>query len=156
MNNLKDQTKISVDLGRPAMLALLQKGWVDAADVARLRRDIFCDRSMSRIEVEDLFGLDAIVRPDLEAWVEFFVEAVTDHLVWDQRPTGVLEESQARWLIEKVDASKTGASFAVLVNILDDAHRVPGWFENAVKARALAEWPGLMTSVNGSAPAHSA
>lgn len=136
-----------VEQGRPAILALLRKGQVDAADVARLRREIFRDRSLSRIEVEDLMGLDAVLRPENEAWTEFFVEAVTDHLVWDVRPTGMLEEEQARWLIDKVDAARTLASFAVLIAILEEAHRVPRWFEDAVRHRAVTAWPILSATL---------
>ena len=146
MSNKPQQSQKNVDQGRPAMLALLQKGQVDAADITTLRREIFCDRSLSRIEIEDLFGVDAVVRPNHDAWVEFFVEVVTDHLVWDLRPTGIINEAQARWVIEKVDASRTAASFALLVNILDEAHQVPLWFAGAVRARAVANWPGLRAS----------
>ncbi len=80
------------------------------------------------------------------SWVEFFVETVTDHVVWDIRPTGVVDEKHAQWLIAKVDISRSASSFAVLVNILDQAHRVPRWFGAAVRARATAGWPSLVTS----------
>lgn len=144
-NNGTNENKTGLDLGRPALLALLQKGSITPDDVAALRRDVFCDRSLSRTEIEDLFGLDAVLRPNSPAWTDFFVDAVTDHLVWDVRPTGILEEAQARWLIEKVDRCKTIASFAILINILDEAHRVPRWLEGVVRERAVAVLPGLMS-----------
>lgn len=137
----------SVEKGRPAMLSLMQKGKMAPADVAVLRRELLVDRSPSRVEIEDLFGLDAVLRPEFDGWTDLLVEAVTDHLVWDLRPTGVLEESQARWLMAKVDASKTASSFAILINILDEAHRVPRWFESAVRHKAVATWPNLMSSI---------
>ena len=135
-----------LDQGRPALLRLVQKGCVTVADVAHLRREVFADRAPTRIEIEDLFAIDAIARPQDLSWVEFFVEMVTDHVVWDIRPTGVLDETHAQWLIAKVDASQSASSFAVLVNILDQAHRVPRWFAAAVRARAAAGWPSLVSS----------
>ena len=146
-NNGMSENKTGLDLGRPALLALMLKGSITPDDVAALRREVFCDRSVSRTEIEDLFGLDAVVRPTSPAWTDFFVEAVTDHLVWDVRPTGILEDVQARWLIDKVDRSKTVASFAILINILDEAHRVPRWFEGVVRESAVAVLPGLMSNI---------
>ena len=143
MNDNTDSLPAKLDEGRPALLKLLQQGSVDTADVMALRRGVFRDRSLSRIEVEDLFGLDAVVRPDSDAWAEFLVEAVTDHVVWDQRPTGVLGEEQARWLIDKVDATRSAAAFAVLVNVLEEADRMPRWFASAVRRRAVAGWPAV-------------
>ena len=43
----------------------------------------------------------------------------------------------------QVDATRTPAAFAVLVNVLDEAQAVPSWFAGAVRARAMAGWPGL-------------
>ena len=146
MNKTVDHRAGSLDQGRPALLRMVQKGCVTEADVAHLRRDIFADRAPTRTEIEDLFALDAIARPQDENWTEFFVEIVTDHVVWDMRPTGVVDEQHARWLIAKVDASQTAPSFAVLINVLDQAHRVPRWFAAAVRARAAAGWPSLATS----------
>ena len=143
MNNLKRKNAGSLDEGRPALLRLIQNGHVAATDVTRLRRDVFSERPATDLEIEDLFAIDAIARPTLDAWIEFFVDTITDHVVWDIRPTGVLEEHHARWLIAKIDAAQTVAGFAVLINVLDQAHRVPRWFSAAVRARAAAGWPSL-------------
>ena len=143
MNTTRQKTAGILDQGRPALLRLLQNGCVTSEDVAHLRRTVFSDRPPTRLEIEDLFAIDAVTRPALEAWVEFFVDIVTDHVVWDIRPTGVVDEAHAQWLIGKVDASQTMAGFAVLINVLDQAHRVPRWFAAAVRARAAAGWPSL-------------
>ncbi len=143
MKNTKQKISGTLDQGRPALLRLVQNGCVTTADVAHLRRNVFSERPPTRLELEDLFAIDAIARPNQEAWIEFFVDTVTDHIVWDIRPTGVVDEAHARWLISKVDASQTVAGFAVLINVLDQAHRVPRWFAAAVRARAAAGWPSL-------------
>ncbi|HEX4765141.1 MAG TPA: hypothetical protein VH414_02585 [Lichenihabitans sp.] len=145
MKKIMEHRSGKLEQGRPMLLKLLERGAVTEADVVALRREVFAQHAPSRIEIEDLFAIDAVAQPKGEAWAEFFVEAVTDFVVWGQRPTGLVEEADAHWLLAKVDAAKTVSSFAVLVNILDQAHRVPRWFPAAVRSRAVAGWPGLLS-----------
>ncbi len=90
-----------------------------------------------------MFDLERAALTRSDAWTAFFVQAVTDYVVWGARPTGRLSEEQAEWLIARVDETRTPASFAILVNVLDETTQVPAWFEAAVRARAIAGWPGL-------------
>ncbi len=123
-----------------AITKLAKKGVVSARDVAVLRRESFGERSLSRIEIEALFGLDRLVRPECEAWAALLAEVVTDHVVWDCRPTGIVTEGDAEWLFRRVDGSRTLAGLGVLIEILEGAHRVPYWFAGAVRRRAVAGW----------------
>lgn len=116
---------------------------VTPADVASLHRHLFADGSLDRVEAEALFDLERAALSRCDAWTGFFIQAVTDHVVWGARPTGRLDEAQAEWLLAQVDATRTPASFAVLVNVLDEAQAVPAWFAGAVRARAVAGWPGV-------------
>lgn len=136
--------------------ALVRKKAVTSADVAALRHEILEDRPLSRIDIEALFTLDRVARPQCDAWYQFLVEMVTDHVVWDARPTGIVDTAQAEWLLRRVDASKTLSSFAILVAILDEAHRVPHWFHAAVRARAAAEWAGRDLANDRMAVPHAA
>src|SRR5882724_7809052 len=104
------------DAGRAALIGLVPKGEITADDVAWLRRDIFGEYSISRDEAEAMFLLDAAARRKCPEWITFFVEAITEHVVWDARPTGVVNGPQAEWLIACVDRAKTVAGFAALVN----------------------------------------
>ena len=61
--------------------------------------------------------------------------------------THLVNESQAEWLIAQVDNATTLPSFALLINVLAEAHRVPLWFLSAVKSRA-SRWPGLAAAVS--------
>lgn len=112
-------------------------------DVASLHRHLFAEGSIDRAEAEALFDLERAALTRCDAWTSFFIQAVTDHVVWGERPTGRLDEGQADWLMAQVDAARTPAAFAVLVNVLDEAQEVPSWFPGAVRARAVAGWPGL-------------
>ena len=123
-----------------AIAKLANKGAVSARDVAVLRREFFGERSLSRGEIEALFVLDRMARPDCEAWATLLAEVVTDHVVWDCRPTGIVTDGDAEWLFRRVDASHTIAGLGVLIEILEGAHRVPYWFAGAVRRRAVAGW----------------
>ena len=128
----------------PVTLAdLMAQACVTTRDVASLHRHLFADASLDRAEATALFDLERAALTRCDAWTAFFIESVTDHVVWGERPTGRLDESEAHWLIDEVDATRTPASFALLVNVLDEAASVPAWFPAAVRARAAAGWPGL-------------
>ena len=116
---------------------------VSRQDGASLHRHLFAEGSIDRTEAEALFDLERAALSRCDAWTSFFIHAVTDHVVWGERPTGRLDEGQAEWLIAQVDVARTPAAFAVLVNVLDEAQTVPSWFSGAVRARAVAGWPGL-------------
>ena len=116
---------------------------VSRGDVASLHRHLFADGSLDRSEAESLFDLERAALTRCEAWTAFFIQAVTDHVVWGARPTGRLDDDQADWLLRQVDATRTPASFAILVNVIDEAHVLPSWFAGAVRARAVAGWPGV-------------
>ena len=156
MTNALIRSTEELDGGPGVLMALVRKKMVTADDVTALRRDVFADRPLNRIDIEALFTLDRVARPQGDAWSQFLVEVVTDHVVWDARPTGVVDTAQAEWLLRRVDASKTLSSFAILVAILDEAHRVPHWFHAAVRARAAAEWAGRDLASDRIAVPHAA
>ena len=116
---------------------------LSAGRVTSLHRHLFAESSLDQHEATALFDLERAALTRSDAWTAFFVQAVTDHVVWGARPTGRLSEEHAHWLIARVDEPRTPASFAILVNVLDETRQVPGWFEGAVRARAIAGWPGL-------------
>ena len=116
---------------------------LSAERVTSLHRHLFADCSLDRHEAGSLFDLERAALTRSDVWTAFFVQAVTDHVVWGARPTGRLSEEQAEWLMARVDETRTPASFAVLVNVLDETDQVPAWFAGAVRARAIAGWPGL-------------
>ena len=68
---------------------------------------------------------------------------ITEHVVWQSRPTGVVDKKQAEWLIERADCCASANALALLVNVLSEAQRAPRWFLDAVRARAARNWPGV-------------
>ncbi len=147
MNDVLSPEDAELNRGLAEAWKLMKKGAVSAGDVATLRREFSAERAPGHAEIEALLTLDRVVRPQCEAWAEFFLTSVTDHVVWDVRPTGIVSEADAEWLLRRADAARTAASFALLVNILDEAHRTPNWFPGAVRRRGAAGWLDMVEDV---------
>ncbi len=138
-----------VDRSRTIISSLIHGREVSTLDVAWLRREIFADGAVSREEADELFAVERSEIGKAPEWTEFFVELLTEHLVWQSRPTGILSDDQAEWLIQHADRSMTVNALAVLVNVLAEAHRVPQWFLAAVRSRAALAWPGVSEALQG-------
>ena len=127
---------------RASIAALAARPVITEEDVSKLRRRVLRFGFVTRAEAEALFEIDAAPSAKCEAWTALFVEALTDHVVWQSRPTGVVSPEQAEWLLSRVDRAQTVTRLALLVNILGEAHSVPKTFLADVKGRA-STWPGL-------------
>ncbi|HMN73142.1 MAG TPA: hypothetical protein PKA55_14855 [Rhodoblastus sp.] len=136
------RTAIEIDRRRTALVSIEREGGVDADLVRRLRFDLFRGDALTQDEADALFAIERNVRPDCPAWRDFFVDAIVDFLLWQQRPSGVLSEAQAEWLVSQADSTKTLTAFATLVTALEEAHRTPGWFAAAVRGRVAKGWAG--------------
>ena len=129
-------------LRRQAVQRLAGTDAIADMHVEALRRDVFGDGAVTRAEADALFALERSTTPKCACWTPFFVEAITDHVVWQVRPTGIVSAAQGEWLLEQADSARTLNSLAALVHVLAEAHRVPLWFVAAVRARAARGWPG--------------
>jgi hypothetical protein len=134
---------VAIDRSRTIITAMIHGRKVTAQDVAWLRREVFADGEVTREAADELFAVARARMNNAPEWMEFFVEMITDHVVWQSRPTGVISDEQAEWLIARADECKTIDALAALVNVLAEAHRVPQWFVSAVRARAAGGWPGV-------------
>ena len=112
-------------------------------DVAWLRREIFVDGFVTPEQAEELFDVERSGVARDGAWTALFVDLVTDHVVWQSRPTGIVNETQAEWLLAQADTCKTAAALAALGNILAEAQRVPQWLPGAVRKRMGDKWSGV-------------
>ena len=129
-----------VDRSRSIISAMIVGRKVTSLDVAWLRREVFADGCVSRESAEDLFAVERAPIEKAPEWTDFFVEMVTEYALWQERPTGVLNETQAEWLLHQADSCMTISVLAALVNVLGEAWRAPRWFLAGVRARAEREW----------------
>jgi hypothetical protein len=142
---------VAIDRSRTIISAMILGRRVTAQDVAWLRREVFSDGEVTREAADELFTVARARMMNAPEWTEFFVEMITDHVVWQARPTGVVSDAQAEWLVKRADECKTVEALAALVNVLAEAHRAPEWFVAAVKARASGGWPGVEEALRAAA-----
>ena len=87
---------------------LTSKNRITAEDVIMLRREVFGDGVVTRGEAEALFALDSTAKDKCEEWPVFFVEAVTDYLVHQEKPAGYISRENADWLVADDFARRHG------------------------------------------------
>lgn len=116
-------------IGSAPVAGLSAKDRITAQDVVMLRRDVFGDGVVSRGEAEALFALDATARDKCQEWPPFFVEAVTDYIVHQEKPVGYISEDNADWLIATISRDGMVDSLTeleLLVHVLEKAKSSPG------------------------------
>jgi hypothetical protein len=107
---------------------ILARGSIDDSDIAGFRRVLYEDGVISADEAEIVFKLNDGCATKCAGWAEFFVEAITDFIVYQERPQGYLTAANAHWLIDRI--SKDGrigsrGDLELVVNVLDKARWAP-------------------------------
>ena len=133
----------AIDRSRTIISAMIHGRRVSAQDVMWLRREVFADGEVTRDAADELFAVARAGMSNAPEWTEFFVEMITEHVLWQARPTGVVSDEEAKWLLRRADECESVEALAALVNVLAEAHRVPQWFLAAVRVRASGGWPGV-------------
>ncbi len=113
---------------RAVLTAIRAKNSITLQDERTLRRLFFADGIISQWEAEMLFELNDAVTQKIPEWDIFFVEALTDYLVYQAYPRGYVTPEQAAWLIERI--SRDGlveheTELELLINVLTTARWVP-------------------------------
>jgi len=90
--------------------AVVEDGPLDQQRVEQVRRLVSARGNSGREGVERrlanfLFDLNDIItgRPNHASWAEFFVEAISDHVLDDDESPGEVDHSEAEWLIERIE-----------------------------------------------------
>lgn len=122
---------------------------ITAADVLALRRIVYGDGVADRADIESLFRLDRACPSKCAEWIELFVEAVTDHVVHQEKPQGHVSRDNADWLVgmishDGVVDSSTGLE--MLIRVLEQAKSSP----EQLSAFALGQV--ALAAVEGSGP----
>ena len=107
---------------------LTSKSSIAAEDVAMLRHEVFGDGVVTRGEAEALFALDATARDKCQEWPPFFIEAVTDYIVHQEKPSGYISQDNADWLIRTISRDgmvDSRTELELLVHVLEEARSSP-------------------------------
>lgn len=81
---------------------IIAKGSVSADDVLKLRQTMFHDGLINRAEAEQVFRIDAACAEKDPEWPAFFVDALTDHVVWKVEPKKYVTDEKADFLISHI------------------------------------------------------
>jgi hypothetical protein len=107
--------------------ALIDGAISDDAILA-LRRQIWPDGVVDTDEIDAILDINEQVRAPGKAWIAFFVEAVTEFLINTSHPRGYLSETQADWLIVRMDRDgrlDSPAKLELLVHLLERFDSTP-------------------------------
>ena len=107
-------------------------------DVLSLRRNAWPDGRIDPAEAEAMFDLNDAVKSAEGEWVDFFVEALCNYVVYQTAPAGYVDESNAAWLIARIDRDgrvESRAELELLVKVLEVATAVPASLQHYALAQ---------------------
>ena len=107
---------------------ILAASKIAESDVQKFRRIFYEDGIVNADEAELLFKLDGQCAVKCAGWSEFFIEGVTDFIVFQALPQGYVTVDNSNWLIDRL--SKDGkvesqTELELVVNVLDKARWAP-------------------------------
>ena len=85
----------AVEKSRTIISAMILGRRVTSQDVAWLRREVFAEGEVTRETADELFAVARAGMDNSQEWTELFVELITDYVVWQSRPTGVVTDADA-------------------------------------------------------------
>lgn len=100
---------------------ITENGWISADHVLRLRRALYQAGGIDRDKAACLFRLNRRVLASDSAWVEFYVEALTDFFHWRNGSDNLLPEDAERMLLEWLGPRpnvKDPAELRLLLNLV--------------------------------------
>jgi hypothetical protein len=112
-----------------AVEAILARGEITADDVLKLRHSVFWKGVVTPDDAEMVFALNDKLEGSADpSWLPFFVEALTDYIVFQAEPRGYISDENADWLIAHIARSghvDTACELELLVKALERAELSP-------------------------------
>lgn len=104
---------------------VMDKGAIDDEDVKMLQRGILDDGVMTREVVDVLVALDRAVSTRCEEFADYLVALIVDHVVWESRPTGLVDRETAQWLVTTLSVGEgpTPTARRIAFEIVREAER---------------------------------
>lgn len=100
---------------------LISKSSITADDVVHLRREVWSNGIVDRSDAEALLALDHGCDDKDPAFTAFYIEALTDYMVWQADPPKYISEENAQFLIDNVVKNgriDSGSELMMLANVL--------------------------------------
>jgi hypothetical protein len=111
-----------------AVDAISKNAKISPEDVLTLRRAVFGDGVVSDGEADMVFRLNEACPEQCVEWTDFFVESLTDYLVMQADPQGYVSESNAGWLMRKIEHDghvESRSELDLLVKVIEKAKSSP-------------------------------
>ncbi len=115
----------AIDRSRTIISAMILGRRVSGQDVAWLRREVFAGREVTQEAADELFAVARAGMDNAPEWKEFFVEMITEYVVRQPEPAGVVSEERAAWLLARVDECNSVEALAALINVVAEARKPP-------------------------------
>lgn len=103
-------------------------GVITPEEILSLRRAGWGDGQIMPEEAEAIFIINDRIAVKTPEWSDFFVEALGEFIVNGTEPRGYVDDSQAVWLVERVDhdgACDSMTELELLVRVIEKAMNVP-------------------------------
>ncbi len=113
---------------KPDIEAIKSSRIIRAADVRKLRSEVFADGVVLADEADILFELNDYCNEPCPEWSVFFIESLTDFLVHQVSPRGYISEENAGWLIRRISHDgklESATELELLVNVIEKARSCP-------------------------------
>lgn len=84
---------------------IIADGVVDEQEVKDMRAKYLADGVIDREEANELFEINDAVSGNANhpSYEEFFIEAISSHLLEDEDSPGVIDEAEGDWLVSKIE-----------------------------------------------------
>lgn len=122
---------------------IIRSGGITYSDVRQLRDIVYTDGKVNDEEANFLFALkkeiDTFV--SLPAWEDFFVRAICDYILDDDRSPEAVDEIEAKWLVEKIgeDSKIDEVEERLLKEIKAKAKRFPDNLKEIQKHTSISK-----------------
>ncbi len=112
----------------PRIAAIVARNKITAEDTLFLRSHVYQDGLASRFEAENLFALDSACVDRAPEWSAFFMEAVCDYIVHQEKPSGYISSDNATWLMAMISRDgkiDSESELELLVRVLEESREAP-------------------------------
>ena len=120
---------------------ILADGKIDKEEVDRLRKELYSDGKIDEEEANFLFELNDAVseKKNDPSWNQFFVTAISDYLLKDEKSPGVIDDEEGKWLVERIgfDGKVDGVEKQLLDNLKKNAKRMPKTVADLAAGKAV-------------------
>lgn len=122
--------------------AIVASGSITASDVVALRDIVYTDGKVEQAEAEFLFKLRKELNDfgNLKEWNGFFIQAICDFVLDDERSPEAIDELEATWLINQIgeDGIIDDVEQRLLKKLRKEAKHFPATLQEIQKHTSIA------------------